>query len=318
MSDNMDRPTIRHLANFDPSTDASLLRKAMKGFGTDEASIINILSNRTSEQRQRIILSFQQAYGKDLIKDLKKELGGNFERVTLAMMVPTQVLLADHLYEAMQGFGTNENTLVEILCTKTNHEMQMIKQAYHMRYKRNIQDDLRGETSGHFRRLLISMTTASRDEQNTNPQMAPQLAQQLYKAGAGKVGTDEAEFNRILSVYSFPLLRAVFDEYKKIKGKTLCDAIKSEFSGDIKSGLLAVVRSIENKHQFFASSLHDSMKGMGTKDNTLIRLVVTRSEIDLGNIKQEYQKMYGRTLEAAIKSDTSGDYEKMLIALCTE
>lgn len=50
--------------HFDPSTDSALLRKAMKGFGTDEASIINVLANRTSDQRQRIVLTYQQAYGK--------------------------------------------------------------------------------------------------------------------------------------------------------------------------------------------------------------------------------------------------------------
>jgi len=311
----MDQPTIRHLAHFDASTDAALLRKAMKGIGTDEQSIINVLANRTNDQRQRIIVSYQQAYGKDLLKDLRKELGGNLERVTLAMMLPTHVLLADSLHEAMQGIGTNENTLVEILCTKTNAEMNAIKMAYQGKYGRNIQDSLRGETSGHFRRLLISMTTAARDEANANFAMAPQLAQQLYKAGEGKTGTDESEFNRILASYSFPLLRAVFEEYKKIKGKTLCDAIKSEFSGDIKNGLLAVVMSIDNKHQFFAHCLHEAMRGMGTKDDALIRLVVTRAEIDLGNIKQEYHKMFGKTLESAIKSDTSGDYKKMLIAL---
>lgn len=50
-----------------------------------------------------------------------------------------------------------------------------------------------------------------------------------------------------------------------LQGKSLCDAIKSEFSGDIKNGLLAVVQSIENRPQFFAKCLHDSMAGMGTR-----------------------------------------------------
>lgn len=40
------------------------------------------------------------------------------------MMLPTENLLAEHLHNAMQGLGTNENTLVEILCTRNNHEIK--------------------------------------------------------------------------------------------------------------------------------------------------------------------------------------------------
>ena len=47
-------------------------------------------------------------------------------------------------------------------------------------------------------------------------------------------------FNQILCQRSFAHLRAVFDEYGKISKKSVEDAIKSEFSGDIKSGLLTV------------------------------------------------------------------------------
>ncbi|XP_018014453.1 annexin A7-like [Hyalella azteca] len=292
-----------------------MLRKAMKGFGTDEASIINILANRTSDQRQRIILSYKQAYGKDLIKDLRSELSGGFERVVLAMMTPTVVLLVDHLYSATKGLGTNENTLVEILCTRNNREISEINAMYHRKYGRPLQKDLEADTSGHFRRLLVSMTAGARDEMNHNLNLAPQLAQQLYRAGEGRMGTDEVEFNRILASYSFPVLRAVLEEYKKIKGKSLYDAIRSEFSGDIKTGLLAVVMCIENRHQFFAKCLHDAMRGLGTKDDTLIRIIVTRAEIDLGNIKHEYQRVFGRTLESDIRGDTSGDYKRMLLAI---
>lgn len=43
------------------------------------------------------------------------------------------------------------------------------------------------------------------------------------------------------------------------------------------------------------------MKGLGTNDRQLIRLVVSRCEVDMVEIKREYQAKYGESLADAIK-----------------
>lgn len=61
------------------------------------------------------------------------------------------------------------------------------------------------------------------------------------------------------------------------------------------------VKCCKSKVDFFADRLHHSMAGMGTNDKTLVRIIVSRSEIDLGDIKEAFQNKFGKSLESWIK-----------------
>ncbi|XP_074031470.1 annexin B11-like isoform X3 [Leptinotarsa decemlineata] len=312
-------PTVVPAHPFDPRADAEILRKAMKGFGTDEKAIINVLTKRTNDQRLQIAIQFKTLYGKDLIKDLKSELSGNFENLVVAMMTPLPEFYAKELHDAMSGVGTDEDVLIEVLCTMSNNEIRTIRQAYHSMYYKPLESDLKGDTGGTFKRLMVSLCNACRDESMvTDHQKAAADAQALLRAGELRFGTDESTFNMILCQRNVAQLQLTFQEYQRITGHDIEQAIKNEFSGDCEEGFLAVVRSIKNKAAFFAKMLNKSMKGLGTNDSQLIRIVVTRSEIDMGEVKREYQSKYGESLAEAIKGDCSGHYKKCLLALIGE
>lgn len=104
-------------------------------------------------------------------------------------------------------------------------------------------------------------------------------------------------------------------------GHTLEHAIRNEFSGDIMDGLIAIYKCVTNKSEYFASRLHKSMAGIGTNDNQLIRVIVSRCEvclsklwswniilnllnifqIDMHDIKVAFERLYGKSLRSWIK-----------------
>lgn len=310
------KPTVVPVNPFDPREDAAVLRKAMKGFGTDEKAIIQVLTRRSNEQRLRIAFEFKTLYGKDLISDLKSETSGKFEDLLVALMTPLPQFYAKELHDATSGIGTDEDVLIEVMCTMSNHEIQVIKQAYTAMYGNFLEDDLRGDTSGNFKRLMTSLCMGNRAEDfHVDQEKAREDARSLLQAGELRLGTDESVFNAVLCSRSFPQLAAIFQEYQFLTGHDIDDAIKAEFSGDLEKALRAIVKVVRNKPLFFAERLHKSMKGLGTNDRQLIRIMVTRCEVDLGDISDMFQSKYGETLASWIEGDCSGHYKKCLLGL---
>lgn len=291
----------------------------MKGFGTDEDAIIEVLCRRTVDQRMQIIQTFKTAYGKDLIDDIKSECRNNFLGVLVALLTPKYEFYARELYEAMYGEGTDEEVLIEVMCGLPNREIHAINAYYVRIFGKSLEQELSSDTSGCFRRIMISLSTGNRDESMvTDINAARMTAQSLRDAGVGRMGTDESEFNRVLCLTNYEQLKLVASEYEKLTGHTLEKDIKKEFSGDIEDALVAVLRCALNRPEFFAKRLNNAISGLGTDDKSLIRLIVTRCEVDMLDIKEAFQNKYGKSLKSFVKGDTSGDYKHALYALIGE
>ncbi|EPQ08727.1 Germ cell-less protein-like 1 [Myotis brandtii] len=295
--------TIKAASGFNATEDAQTLRKAMKGLGTDEDAIISVLAYRNTAQRQEIRTAYKTTIGRDLIDDLKSELTGKFERVIVGMMTPTVLYDVEELRRAMKGAGTDEGCLIEILASRTPEEIRRINETYQLQYGRSLEDDIRSDTSFMFQRVLVSLSAGGRDESNfLDDDLMRQDAQDLYEAGEKKWGTDEVKFLTVLCSRNRNHLLHVFDEYKRISQKDIEQSIKSETSGSFEDALLAIVKCMRNKSAYFAERLYKSMKGLGTDDDTLIRVMVSRAEIDMLDIRAHFKRLYGKSLYSFIKS----------------
>ncbi|NXW11601.1 ANX12 protein, partial [Fregetta grallaria] len=258
--------------------------------GVDEATIIDILTKRTNAQRQQIKAAYQQAKGKSLEEALKKVLKSHLEDVVVALLKTPAQFDAEELRASMKGLGTDEDTLIEILASRNNREIREASRYYKEVLKRDLTQDIISDTSGDFQKALVALAKADRcEDSHVNDELADNDARALYEAGEKRKGTDINVFVTVLTARSYPHLRRVFQKYTKYSKHDMNKVLDLELKGDIENCLTAL---------------------------ELIRIMVSRHEVDMNEIKGYYKRLYGISLRQAIMDELKGDYENILVALC--
>ncbi|XP_056601738.1 annexin A3-like [Triplophysa dalaica] len=315
----VERGTIKPKANFNVNEDVAALRSAIQGFGTNEKTLIDILTHRSSSQKQAISRAYEETTKKILVNDLKSDTGGDFEDVIVRLATLPAVNDSKDIIKATKGAGTDKKILIEILGSRTNKQIKDLSAAHADETKKTLVQNLKNEVSGDFGKAIVMLAEAARDESTgVNAGKAKEDAQALYNAGEKKFGTDESKFIEILCKRSIPQLRQTLVEYKNISGKTLQKSIEKEMSGDLEELLITIVKCVINTPAYFAEKLHKSMKGIGSDETTLTRIMVSRAEVDMMDIKAEYKKLNQRSLGSDISSDVGGDYCNCLKMICGE
>ncbi|XP_044343143.1 annexin D5 [Triticum aestivum] len=299
-----------------PRHDAIALHRAFKGFGCDSTTVINILAHRDAVQRGLIMQEYRAIYHQDLYHRLSTELSGNHKKAMLLWVLDPVGRDATILNQSLNGDIADLRAATEVICSRTPSQLQIMKQAYRARFGCYLEQDVTERTYGDHQKLLLAYLGIPRYEgPEVDPSAAARDARELYRAGEKRLGTDERAFIRVFTERSWAHLAAVADAYHHLYARSLDKAVKSETSGTFELGLLTILRCAESPARYFAKALHKAMKGLGTSDTTLIRVVVTRAEVDMQYIKAEYHKKYKRSLADAIHSETSGNYRTFLLSL---
>ncbi|CAK9296374.1 unnamed protein product [Gordionus sp. m RMFG-2023] len=310
--------TIEPTPNFNPIADAKILGQALIGLGTDSNKLISVVGGRTNAERQEIAKEYKNLHKRDLVAHIKSDTNRKFQDALVGLMTPPGDYDAQIIRQSIKGFGTDFDILIEVMLTRTPQQIKAMRDAYRRLYKKDVTNSIKGDVRGYVEDLLVALSKGDRDEStNVDPAQALVDAKRLYQGGVQRsFGTDVKSFVDVLTKRNYAQLRLIFDQYQRISRHSIEEAIIKETSGKIQKSLLVLVEAIRNPASFFAKRLRHAMKsGFGTKDKDLIRILITRSEIDLEDIKNEYFKMYKSPLEKDIRNDVSGKYQDILVAL---
>lgn len=340
---------LRHRVDRSPQVDrvratrdAARIREAVEGWGTDEEALIGVLSNRSNAEIREIARAYQQVYGESLEERIESETSGDLRTSLLSMLrgdrsetsaVDPVKVSRDvvRIREAVDGWGTDEEALVDVLTNRSTAEIQAIQTAYQETYVESLRERIDGETSGDLRTTLLAQLDrrdGTERTAHTQPGRDPVRADATRTAAAIReavegAGTDEETLIRSLRGKTNEEIREIRRAYREMYGESLEERIDSETSGDFATALRSILSGQRSdavvadpvRASRDAAAIREAVEGWGTDEETLTRIVSGRSPAEIRAISAAYQQMYGESLRSRVSDETSGDYRRTLLAL---
>ncbi|XP_056177437.1 annexin Gh1-like isoform X2 [Syzygium oleosum] len=158
--------------------------------------------------------------------------------------------------EALEQGETNYRALVEIFLGRKSSHIQLIRQAYQRKFRRQLEQDIINIEPPHaFQRILIALATSHKAHQaDVSQHLAKCDARRLYETGEGRSSgaIEEAVVLETVSKRSIPQLKLTFLSYRHIYGHDYSESLKKVSATEFVDALRTVVKYISNAPKYYA------------------------------------------------------------------
>lgn len=135
--------------------------------------------------------------------------------------IERDILLATEAINKKKNNIAGHYVIMEIACTRTSHELFLVRQSYMSRFSTTLEEDVAHRSTGDFRKFLVPLVTAYRYEgPEINMTLAKSEAKTLHEKISSKAYNHD-EFIRILTTRSKPQINATLNQYKDQFGKSI-------------------------------------------------------------------------------------------------
>ena len=166
------------------------------------------------------------------------------------------------------------------------------------------------------KKLLLQILECKRST-NQAPDLdnCEKLSGDLEKEESEKLTLDGA-INSIFIQSSPEELMIISKKYNKSTQKLITETIEQNFKGNVKKLLNDILIAKISPSEYYANLIHEAIND--SDEYMLLRIIVSRAEIDLEQIKKYYEKLYGNNIADDIRNKDTSEYSNLLIALCNK
>ena len=235
--------------------EATMIRNATKGLGTNEKHLYPLLCGRSNEDMLLLKQTYFKMFDTDLAVELHSELSGDLKQFIMFCLQTLRVEMdpaihneksaevdAKAFYDAGQGkWGTDEKAFFNVLCSLPAAHLKTVDVFYARRYGYTMERAIKKELSGKVEDAVIHAHNMV-----IKPFDAIAKAFEITMKG---FGTDEHGLNHCIVRYHH-VLPQVMEAYESLYGKSLRDRIHGETSGKYRTLLLEMIRNSKSPSIF--------------------------------------------------------------------
>lgn len=300
--------------------DAENIRKAVQGWGTDEKALIEILGHRTAAQRAEIAVAYEGLYNEPIIDRLHSELSGDFRSAMMLWTVDPAARDAKLAHKAMKKQGERYVwVLIEVACASAPDHLVAVRKAYREAYSASLEEDVAAcplYKDPLLKQSLVRLVSSYRySGELVDDELARAEAAELHDAVVARKQPLHGDVVRVVSSRSKAQLKATFERYRLDHGKAVDEVLEERRSDQLAAVLKTAVWCLTSPEKHFAEVIRSSIVGLGTDEESLTRAIVSRAEIDMRKVKEEYRARYRTTVTSDVNGDTSGYYNGILLTL---
>ena len=293
------------------SKDVEDLKKLIENM--DYSGMTNFVTKRSHKELMKLRQIYKIKFGIDLMPELKSNLPGIYKKTVLALFTDPVEYDIDTIYKCMKS-DTSKNEMIEIFASRPDWYLNKIKSLYAKKYNLDLEDQIKEGTLDDFKKLLLGILQCQRST-NEAPDLdyCKRVAEDLEQEESEKLTVDSTI--NIIFIQSSPQeMLIISKEYNKSTQKLITETIDKNFKGEVKRLLKAILIAKISPSEYYANLIYEAISGSLLDE--CARLLVTRAEIDLNQIKKYYKKLYENDITEDIRSKDSNEYTNLLIEIC--